>query len=236
MRLRRGHGADFRAVPPMLSGFRFAHGGSGWFRPCRGIISGAASAPDLAETAGAACPSRIGLRPSGQRHPPPSIVRWPRDVGQTRQPSGPAPAAIKAERAMPEPGNPAGDGEFEAVPIAAASPGNQAVCGKSRCTMGRAGCGSVVAVGLFQKEGAVGVHREEWTRGRCLCRRIRHHARTIFERNHGVDTQNRKSAAKVPDSSLASWGWPVAPGRLCPDLCPTFMHRGCCEGGHNHCR
>lgn len=33
--------------------------------------------------------------------------------------------------------------------------------GKSRCAMGRAGCGSVLAVGLFLTEGAVGVRRAE---------------------------------------------------------------------------
>lgn len=68
---------------------------------------------------------------------------------------------MKAERAVPDAVNPAGDGEFEAVPMAAASPGNQAGCEESRCAMGRAGCGSVLAVGLFLTEGAAGVRRAE---------------------------------------------------------------------------
>ena len=83
---------------------REGFGGEG-FAPAGASSAGQHQPRTFAETALAACPSRIGLRPSGT-----GIHRlysaWPRVVGQTIQRSGLAPAP-NGERAM-APGIPAG--------------------------------------------------------------------------------------------------------------------------------
>lgn len=121
--------------------------------PLRGHHRRASPPRSFAETADAACPSRIGLRPSGQGHPPLSIVRGP--VTWVRR------ASLPGKRRPPSRGKTCAPRGYPGGTDGSSGGGCHeprrvhcwpVLCGWKRGYIGRADGGSVLAVGLFARK------------------------------------------------------------------------------------